>query len=178
MAGLAPAASLHTRRRASIWRIRMRFWGQSEAVCAPLQLFSSAPGLTHTHATTDNLTCQLVPRTPCAAAVVCEAGSAPRYSKPPPPYPPLCGVKAKELGITHNLMESFVAMDIKPVPVSVAEEEGPAPVAEVRSVGFPDHSGAGKAANASASVVQYGQVMDVAGFVRWLSRESDQDLGY
>ncbi|RDX52697.1 hypothetical protein OH76DRAFT_1399945 [Lentinus brumalis] len=107
------------------------------------------------------------------------SSSAPSYSMPPPPYPPLCGVKAKELGLAHNLMESFVAMDIKPVSVSVAEEEGPAPAAELRSVGSPDHSGAGKAANASATAVQYGQVMDVAGFVRWLSvsGDSDQDLG-
>jgi len=36
------------------------------------------------------------------------------YMSPPPEYPPLAGAKARERGITNNLMESFVRMDARP----------------------------------------------------------------
>ncbi|RPD59122.1 hypothetical protein L227DRAFT_576350 [Lentinus tigrinus ALCF2SS1-6] len=109
--------------------------------------------------------------------------AAPSYSKPPPPYPPLRGRKARELGIAHNLMESFVAMGITPASVAVAqEEEGPVlRAAEPQTMGPPaDSGGAEKAATRarSAAAMQYGQVTDVGGFVRWLSGESELDLEY
>ena len=33
-----------------------------------------------------------------------------RYLSPLPPYPPICGQKAREQGITNNLMDSYVSM--------------------------------------------------------------------
>ncbi|KAI0806968.1 N-terminal glutamine amidase-domain-containing protein [Fomes fomentarius] len=95
----------------------------------------------------------------------------PRYSMPPPPYPPLCGAKARELGIVHNLMESFVAMDVisgAAISVSdgrtVAEDEGtysaPGFAGEIAT------SGVGAGARASSSLARYGQVMDIGGFMQ------------
>ena len=104
---------------------------------------------------------------------------------PPPPYPPLRGRKAQELGVVHNLMSAFVAMDITPDcgSGSAAEEEleeGPIP-AVGRSAGPLDSAAddAGNAAMATgargAAAEQYGQVMDVGSFVRGLSGEPAQD---
>lgn len=89
---------------------------------------------------------------------------------PPPPYPPLCGAKARELGIIHNLMESFVAMDIISGATSsvsdgrtVSEDEGTysAAAGEVATSG------------ASSSLARYGQVMDIGGFIEWLYARQD-----
>jgi hypothetical protein len=33
------------------------------------------------------------------------------YRASPPPYPPLCGRKARERGVTNNLMSHFVGME-------------------------------------------------------------------
>lgn len=68
-----------------------------------------------------------------------------QYWTPPPPYPALCGLKARELGVTHNLMSSFVAMSAQPA-------------------GSGEDAGAGvKAAE------QFGKVMDVDEFLLWIS---------
>ena len=105
---------------------------------------------------------------------------------PPPPYPPLRGRKAQGLGVVHNLMSAFVAMDITPTcgSGSAAEEEdeeSPINPAVGRSAGPLDSAAAadpGKATGArgaAAAAEQYGQVMDVGSFVRWLSGEPAQD---
>ena len=105
---------------------------------------------------------------------------------PPPPYPPLCGAKAKERGVVNNLMASFVTMAVdlklKLEPARFVEEEvEPSAEGESESCGHlatlgaatgvpPECETAGAAAAASAdSEVGYGEVMDVEGFVRWLS---------
>ncbi|KAI0350075.1 hypothetical protein OH77DRAFT_1413760 [Trametes cingulata] len=77
----------------------------------------------------------------------------PRYAQPPPPYPPLRGEKARAMGIVHNLMESFVAMDLRPAPL--AEES-----AALRE---------GEAQDPRSSAARYGQVMNAEAFVRWLA---------
>ncbi|GBE82628.1 hypothetical protein SCP_0410130 [Sparassis crispa] len=72
-----------------------------------------------------------------------------RYTAPPPPYPPLCGRRAREAGVVHNLME-FVSMspDAEDLESSVARREG-----------------------------CYGKVMDMEGFVLWLAgRDNDGDI--
>ncbi|KAI0328116.1 hypothetical protein GY45DRAFT_1255775 [Cubamyces sp. BRFM 1775] len=75
----------------------------------------------------------------------------PRYSMPPPPYPPLCGAKARALGVTNNLMASFVSMSRAHVQTPARDtQDTPAPA--------PRHLAAG-----------YGQVMDMDGFVAWLA---------
>ena len=104
-----------------------------------------------------------------------EAGRGVRYSSPPPPYPPLCGARARELGIAHNLMESFVAMD-DVMPNPAAEEEEDVPVAAtITGVGAPIDAGAGMRARSANNAVRYGQVMDVGSFVRWLSGVGSTD---
>ncbi|KAI8998996.1 N-terminal glutamine amidase-domain-containing protein [Trametes punicea] len=82
-----------------------------------------------------------------------------RYSMPPPPYPPLRGAKARALGITNNLMESFVAMDVDPItsPPAAAGAEG---FVEPRE---------GEERNPRSPAARYGQVMDLEGFVAWLA---------
>ncbi|KAF9501004.1 hypothetical protein BDN71DRAFT_1501767 [Pleurotus eryngii] len=40
-------------------------------------------------------------------------GQRPEYSKPPPDHPCLVGKKAAEAGVTNNLMQSFVSMDMQ-----------------------------------------------------------------
>ncbi|KAH9929648.1 N-terminal glutamine amidase-domain-containing protein, partial [Amylocystis lapponica] len=62
-----------------------------------------------------------------------------RSSRPPPPYPPLCGRMARELGITHNLLDSFVAMS---------------------PVGLPE---------AGAGMQVFGEVMGMRRFLSWVS---------
>ncbi|KAI0654743.1 N-terminal glutamine amidase-domain-containing protein [Cubamyces menziesii] len=71
----------------------------------------------------------------------------PRYSMPPPPYPPLRGTKARALGVTNNLMASFVSMSLSHLPSALSKTlaEG------------------------------YGQVMDLDGFVAWLAGPSGSE---
>ncbi|KAI0956822.1 hypothetical protein AcW1_005409 [Taiwanofungus camphoratus] len=70
----------------------------------------------------------------------------PFYRSAPPRYPPLCGRRARELGVTHNLMDSFVAMT-------------------AASVSSCRRTDAGKVDAQQG----YGEVMDITGFVHWLS---------
>ncbi|KAI1788484.1 N-terminal glutamine amidase-domain-containing protein [Ganoderma leucocontextum] len=109
-----------------------------------------------------------------------EGITAVQYSSPPPPYPPLRGVKAREQGIVHNLMESFVAMEPDAISSRAAEEDEDLPERDLRTsarVGSPDDAGNAtttRAGDRSArAAVQYGQVMDVGAFVRWLSAADD-----
>lgn len=73
------------------------------------------------------------------------------YRAPPPTSSVLCGPKAKELGINNNLMDSYVSMTLPSRGHATPE----------RADGI---HGAG-------AELTYGQVMDVAGFVRWISGE-------
>ncbi|KAF9815441.1 hypothetical protein IEO21_04612 [Rhodonia placenta] len=73
------------------------------------------------------------------------------YRAPPPTSSALCGPKAKELGINNNLMDSYVSMTLPSRGHATPE----------RADGI---HGAG-------AELTYGQVMDVAGFVRWISGE-------
>lgn len=80
----------------------------------------------------------------------------PRYASPPPGYPPICGAKARAMGIADNLMRSFVAMDALPAPLAEeveGEDEGPG--------------------STGSEVVRYGQVMDMDGFLHWLAGSPD-----
>ncbi|EIW60754.1 uncharacterized protein TRAVEDRAFT_71054 [Trametes versicolor FP-101664 SS1] len=88
------------------------------------------------------------------------AEEGPRYASPPPGYPPICGAKARALGITDNLMRSFVAMDALPAPL--AEE----PV--TRREGEDEGSG-----SMGSEAVRYGQVTDMVGFLNWLAGSPD-----
>lgn len=71
-----------------------------------------------------------------------------QYWAPPPPYPALCGLKARERDVTHNLMSSFVAMSASAQPARSGEDGAGAgvPVAE-----------------------QFGKVMDMDEFLLWIS---------
>ncbi|OJT11128.1 hypothetical protein TRAPUB_12342 [Trametes pubescens] len=88
----------------------------------------------------------------------------PRYASPPPGYLPICGAKARAMGIVDNLMGSFVAMDALPAPHAEGsaacrededkcEDEGPWSI--------------------ESEAVRYGQVMDMDAFLRWLPGSSD-----
>ncbi|KAI0747676.1 hypothetical protein C8Q80DRAFT_1168047 [Daedaleopsis nitida] len=100
------------------------------------------------------------------------ASIGPQYSMPPPPYPPLCGAKAKAMGVVNNLMASFVSMAIKPASQQPAAEDIPHPHPASLVVGSdgefaaPVDAGAGPR---SATAGEYGQVMDMGGFVRWMA---------
>ena len=109
----------------------------------------------------------------------------PRYSMPPPPYPPLCGNKARALGVTNNLMESFVSMSRAHIQTPAREtQDAPAPAPrqlhEGTIVNGPNSDM--EATTDSGSVhsegwqlptqslaAGYGQVMDMDGFVAWLA---------
>lgn len=77
--------------------------------------------------------------------------TVPQYIRPTPTYPALCGLKARELGITHNLMSSFVTMSstaqAQKYPSRTGDNTG-VPVAE-----------------------QFGKVMDMDEFLLWISGE-------
>ena len=75
----------------------------------------------------------------------------PQYGKPPPAYPALRGLKARELGITHNLMSSFVTM-------SASGTRKPHPPKPEDGVGVP-------------VAQQFGKVMDMDEFLLWISGE-------
>ena len=104
-----------------------------------------------------------------------------QYSSPPPPYPPLCGVKARELGITHNLMESFVAMEPDATSSRAAEEDEDVPEKALRAsprAGSPDDYGNAASVQRASdrgarAAVRYGQVMDIGAFMSWLSLADD-----
>jgi len=75
----------------------------------------------------------------------------PSYKMPPPAYAALCGRKAEQLGIFHNLMESYVSM----------------------SLSDPDKPALGQAdASVEETSKVYGEVMDMTGFMRWISGEN------
>ncbi|KAI0781311.1 N-terminal glutamine amidase-domain-containing protein [Trametes elegans] len=81
-----------------------------------------------------------------------------RYSSPPPPYPPLCGAKARAMGIVNNLMDSFVAMGSS----------------ALRAGG--EAAGLSREAEAEEdAAAQYGQVMDLGAFVRWLTGSQNSE---
>ncbi|KAI0648246.1 N-terminal glutamine amidase-domain-containing protein [Trametes meyenii] len=82
-----------------------------------------------------------------------------KYASPPPAYPPLRGAKAREMGVVHNLMESFVEMGLH-WPAPLAEE-----FVEVRE-------GEGQVVGRPAA--EYGQVMRMGDFVKWLSGSSGE----
>ncbi|OCH90302.1 hypothetical protein OBBRIDRAFT_812793 [Obba rivulosa] len=94
----------------------------------------------------------------CAQAIlgwIQEGGRAElqvRYTAPPPAYPPLCGARARERGVTHNLMDAFVAMSLT-APSACACPEGPG--AQVTE----------------SPEVTLGRVVDMAGFLDWVSGE-------
>ena len=69
-------------------------------------------------------------------------GGVPLWHSPPPAYEPLCGPIAKSRGITMNLFNTFVSMEVK---------EG--------------ESDAGSAAEDKTPV---GEILDIETFVRWL----------
>ncbi|KAL1947427.1 hypothetical protein VTO73DRAFT_14388 [Trametes versicolor] len=82
----------------------------------------------------------------------------PRYASPPPGYPPICGAKARAMGIADNLMRSFVAMDALPAPLAEegedkCEDKGPG--------------------STESEAVRYGQVMDMDAFLDWLAGSPD-----
>ena len=100
---------------------------------------------------------------------------------PPPPYPPICGPKARAAGIVNNLMESYVTMDIerRPASASDAKEEGAVPAFASTEVGLdiasPD-DGHATAEARSAGMMEYGRVMDMEGFVQWISGKQNAGL--
>ncbi|PIL30513.1 hypothetical protein GSI_07213 [Ganoderma sinense ZZ0214-1] len=110
-----------------------------------------------------------------------EASPIVQYSSPPPPYAPLRGVKAREQGITHNLMESFVAMEPDATSSRAAEEEEDLPEKALRTsprVGASDDDGNAATVQrvghrSARGAVRYGQVMDVGAFMSWLSTADD-----
>lgn len=91
----------------------------------------------------------------------------PQYSMPPPPYPPLCGAKAKAMGVVNNLMASFVSMAIKPASQPAAEDIPSLDVGSGGGFAAPVDAAAGPRRSAAAG--EYGQVMDMGAFVRWLA---------
>ncbi|KAH8108170.1 N-terminal glutamine amidase-domain-containing protein [Cristinia sonorae] len=71
-----------------------------------------------------------------------------RYSSPPPLYPPLCGAKAREKGVGHNLMESFVSMRVAHAQDPLEGRKDPA-------------------------VDSYGEVMDLYTFLGWVGVDTE-----
>lgn len=78
-----------------------------------------------------------------------ELGDAPRYSMPPPAYPPLCGANARTRGVKHNLMDAFVAMG-----------------AICRAGGGREDPGVEEA---ERTELTFGRVLDVAAFLDWVA---------
>jgi len=72
------------------------------------------------------------------------------YKSIPPTYPALSGQKAKALGVTHNLMKSYVSMTL--------QAQTPSSDGENRN---DDEKGSHPS--------PYGEVMDITGFLRWIS---------
>lgn len=72
------------------------------------------------------------------------------YKSIPPTYPALSGRKAKALGVTHNLMKSYVSMTL--------QAQTPSSDGENRN---DDEKGSHPS--------PYGEVMDITGFLRWIS---------
>ncbi|KAL4253937.1 Protein N-terminal glutamine amidohydrolase [Abortiporus biennis] len=92
-----------------------------------------------------------------------EDGTGTYFSSPPPTYPPLCGVKARAAGVTHNLMSAFVCMGPEqPQLVSRAEHvltESQGVVDMVEQSGEDKHRG-------------YGRVLSLDEFSGWLTHSS------
>ena len=112
---------------------------------------------------------------------------------PPPPYPPLRGTKARALGVTNNLMASFVSMSLSHVR-ALEVKSTPAPIQHEGTVSSgPDsdsehiqpratidsgsvHSGWQLPSALSKTLAEgYGQVMDLDGFVAWLAGPSGSE---
>ncbi|KZT74009.1 hypothetical protein DAEQUDRAFT_661282 [Daedalea quercina L-15889] len=83
------------------------------------------------------------------------AGIEPYYSNPPPSYAILCGKRAKELGITNNLMDAYVSMMLRKQPPLEPE---------IRRT-----HGSAEPAN------PYGEVMSMSEFIGWLAGDIRED---
>ena len=81
------------------------------------------------------------------------------YLSPPPPYPPLCGSKAREMGVTDNLMTRWVSM-----------KDGANPLLHQGTI----QASFGKEQTQDDVHPEprvYGEVMDMSGFLSWLSSD-------
>ncbi|CCM03693.1 uncharacterized protein FIBRA_05838 [Fibroporia radiculosa] len=75
------------------------------------------------------------------------------YSSPPPTYPPISGCRARETGVVHNLMDRYVAMRLPPMA----------------SCSLPAVSDRAGAEDRTEGETAFGEVMDMAQFVYWIT---------
>ncbi|OBZ75373.1 Protein N-terminal glutamine amidohydrolase [Grifola frondosa] len=84
-----------------------------------------------------------------------------RFRSPPPPYPAICGRRARQMGVKHNLMEAFVQMS--------ESECVPAPRAALRGGEGAVGPEEGKGEDG------YGKVLDMERFLKWISGGIDEE---
>lgn len=74
--------------------------------------------------------------------------AAAQYTSPPPLYPPICGRRARDAGVAHNLTE-YVSM--------------------ARQYAHGDIDARPRGRGGVETAPEYGRVVDIASFVRWLA---------